>query len=361
MNHSAILSKLLCPPGDGVFTIHTGQHYKQELQQKLYGSSHAEAIRAAWSSSLETVPEHPLVFLGVPSDTGGGIQRGANWGPLFIRQHLLKYRFYTQALDIGDIRVVPHALHDRYLSAEIIQSCRTALFHDPHLTLPVSPLSMTEKVCQMLYQMHPKIRLFSLGGDHSVSYPLVTTFLQHQRTEGRTAAVIHFDAHTDLLASRLGFDYCFGTWAYHILKELPHPSHLVQIGIRSSGKPKEHWESTLGVKQIWAQEVQDDLPAICEKILHHLAERKVDVLYLSFDIDALDSEFASATGTPEPNGLTPTQATKIIQALKQHYTIQCADLVEVAPWVHHPEMTDIKKPQETTLEAALKIINSILL
>ena len=63
-------------------------------------------------------------------------------------------------------------------------------------------------------------------------------------------AIIHFDAHTDLLTERLGIDLCFGSWCTHILEDLNSPSHLVQLGIRSSGKTKSHWENTFGVKQV---------------------------------------------------------------------------------------------------------------
>ena len=69
-----------------------------------------------------------------------------------------------------------------------------------------------------------------------------------------------------------------------------------------------------------------------DTILTHLKEQDIDELYVSFDIDAIDAEFASATGTPEPDGLTPKQAKDIITALAEHYPITGADMMEIAPF-----------------------------
>jgi agmatinase len=327
----------------------------------LYGSRDPDIVKHKWSDSLHHISKETTALLGIPSDCGGGILRGANWGPLYIRQARLQKKMITPLLDLGDIRVIPHTLHDRYLNEETLQACRQALYQDPHSSWPVSPLSITEKVTELLYTHAPHLRLFSLGGDHSVSYPLVKSFLMHHRKRGQRVAVIHFDAHTDLLAQRLGFEYCFGTWAYHILPHLQEPSDLIQIGIRSSGKTKQHWESTVGVQQIWAAEIQDHtLQTLCEHLVTSLQKKKIDLLYISFDIDALDSSIASATGTPEPEGLSLYQAKTFIHALKSAFPIQGGDIVEVAPFIHHPELADIKKPQEMTLEAATEILNTLL-
>ena len=74
-----------------------------------------------------------------------------------------------------------------------------------------------------------------------LSYPLTKAYLKAKREQGKRTAIIHFDAHTDLLVERLGIDLCFGSWCTHILEFLPAPHHLIQFGIRSSGKPKSHW------------------------------------------------------------------------------------------------------------------------
>ncbi len=43
--------------------------------------------------------------------------------------------------------------------------------------------------------------------------------------------------------------YCCATWSYHANGRLGRGGRLVQVGVRASGHDREHWESTLGVRQ----------------------------------------------------------------------------------------------------------------
>ncbi len=326
------LSNCLCPPGNGVFTVNTAKERKEALHAALYGQT--QAIESLWLDTLQTLPSaQKAVVLGIASDCGGGILRGANWGPLFLRSTLLKDFPELNAFDMGDIRVIPHLLHDKYLNEATIANCRKALYQDEHSPYPVSPLSVTEDVLHDFYAAFPQKGIFGIGGDHSVSYPLTKAYLQAKKAQGKRTAIIHFDAHTDLLIERLGIDLCFGSWCTHILDDLHENHHLIQVGIRSSGKPKSHWENTFGVKQHWAHEVKEQgVDAVIASIKAQLAPEQIDELYVSFDIDALDAEFASATGTPEPDGLHPDEAMKILQELAKDYPITGADMMEIAPF-----------------------------
>ncbi|MEK6624137.1 MAG: arginase family protein, partial [Bdellovibrionota bacterium] len=295
------------------------------------------------------------ILLGLPSDCGVGIQRGANWGPLFLRLELIEAQkqFGTQFLDAGDIRVIPHLLRDRYISKETLHSCRKALYGNSRKNLPVAPLSMAETFLENLYRHHPHATVFGLGGDHSVSYPFIKSFFVKQKKLKRKTGILHFDAHTDLLDKRLGIDICFGSWAYHARMWGETPASLVQVGIRSSGKKKEHWERTLKVKQYWTKEVRKaGAGQIAERIISHYKTLGIEDLYISFDIDALDSTFAGATGTPEPHGLLPHEVAVIIGEVSRHYPIAGADLCEVAPFVRNPDGVSLE-PYTTLLYAKL--------
>lgn len=326
------IKNLLCPSGNGVYTVNTAKEKKEHLHQKLYGQ--ISDVEPRWHEQLKQLPEAPVAMLGICSDNGGGILRGANWGPLFLRNQLqIQYPELT-CFDLGDIRVIPHLLHDKYLNDKTIQSCQHALYGDTRETsqFPVSPLSITEKVCSDFYQTFPDKKIFGIGGDHSVSYPLTKAYLQHKKSLGISTAIIHFDAHTDLLSERLGIDLCFGSWCTHILKDLPDPSHLIQLGIRSSAKNQAHWEDIFGIKQYWAQEMlRRSSIDIASEIIDHLKQKNVQELYVSFDIDALDAQYASATGTPETGGITPTYAIELLNYLKEEFTIGSADIMEIAP------------------------------
>lgn len=324
------LNQLLTLPGCGVFTVHAGQEKKELLLNSYYGTASLVKARAKWEKNLEKITSSLPIIFGIPSDNGGGIHRGANWGPLAIREELLNERKSFQ--DLGDVRVIPHLLHDKYLNEETIKQCRKALY-GKNLKLPVSPLSMAEEALRIVYKQLPQARILGFGGDHSTSYPLVKTWLE-SRSSKKKAALIHFDAHTDLLDRRLGIDLCFGTWAHHILNELSSPDHIIQIGIRSSAKKKQYWKNQLGVKQFWSSDVKMlGAQKISEKIRDHYLKLGIEELYITFDIDALDTKYASATGTPEKDGLHPSDCSVIMNFLAKDFKVTGADLMEIAPHV----------------------------
>lgn len=164
-------------------------------------------------------------------------------------------------------------------------------------------------------------------------------------------ALVHFDAHTDLLEERLGIDICFGTWTSQVIPFLESPQHLVQIGIRASGKERMHWENKFHHTQIWAQEVFDrGANAVADDIVTKLKALDVEEIYISFDIDVLDQEYAGATGTPETGGLSPHEPMLIMQTLFENFKIGGADMVEIAPQVKSAAIKQIEP--ETTLMVA---------
>lgn len=327
------IPQLLTLPGSGVFTVNTGKEKKERLMLEYYGTKDVEKARTKWLKNFEKASTEVPWVIGIPSDNGGGIQRGANWGPLALRQEILdrKKTFF----DLGDVRVIPHLLHDKYLNAATIKICQKALYGKVN-KLPVSPLSIAEKALTDLYKKFPAARVLGFGGDHSTSYPLVKAWIK-SRKKISEAAVLHFDAHTDLLSSRMGIDLCFGTWTYQILNKLKSRNHIIQVGIRSSGKTKNYWKEELGVEQIWAHEVKKwGVEKTYKKIRDQYQKLGIKEVYVSFDIDALDEKYASATGTPEKEGLLPTDCATIVRLLEKDFKVTGADLMEVAPYVWPP-------------------------
>lgn len=353
-----IINDYLCPPGSGVFTVNTAKEKKQQLHQHLYNNDDAQEVERLFHQHIAQLTELPakqVGLLGVCSDTGGGIMRGANWGPLFIREKLYESNCRQFLCDLGDIRVIPHLLHDKYLNDDTLTNCRKALYGE-NKPLAVSPLSIAEDVTNHLYNKINNLKLFSLGGDHSVSYPLVKTFLQSRSNE--KVGLIHFDAHTDLLHERLGIDLCFGSWLTHVLPYFYSPANVIQLGIRSSGKSKEHWQETFGISQYWADEIkQQGMEAIVKQCIGQFKAQGIEQFYISFDIDAIDASQASATGTPEPGGLDVIDCCYAIDALCQHFELTGADLVEVAPLVN-PD-SNPSEP-ETTLKTAQMISHHLI-
>lgn len=356
-SRNEFISKLkhyLVPAGEGVFTVHTASDKRENLQKKMYGTDAVanKRVREVWEQSLTTtLPQSKCVIFGIASDAGGGIQRGANWGPLFLRETLINSKDELNAYDVGDVRVIPHLLHDKYLNEDTIKKCRKALYQSENINLPVSPLSIAYDFATGFHEQFPSKSIFMIGGDHSVSYPMVRAYLEAKKAQGKKVALVHFDAHTDLMEERMGIDLCFGTWTSQVIPYLESPKHLVQIGIRASGKERDHWEKKFGHTQIWAQEVFDrGANAIAEQIVLELKALDVEEIYISFDIDVLDQEYAGATGTPETGGLSPHEPMLIMQTLFENFRISGADMVEIAPQVKGAAIKQIEP--ETTLMVA---------
>ncbi len=345
-----IMQDVLVPAGDGVYTVHAGANKKTLVQTKLYGTD----VRNSWIKSFDQIPmaNIPLI-LGVCSDNGGGILRGANFGPLFIRETLLQSVYkYTPYLDLGDVRVIPHLLRDEELNETTIKKCKEALYKNSSAPYPVAPLSLTNYFLNEFYKVFPHKRVLTLGGDHSISYASVGSFLKLKKAQNKKVGLIHFDAHTDLLESRLGVDVCFGSWTYHVLKELTDTQNLVQLGIRASGQPKEHWEKKYKIKQYWSSDFKQDGPQkIAAAVIEHYKKQQIDEIYVTLDIDVFDESFVTATGTPEANGLFPHDVMFILSELLEAFPITGADLVEVAPYTKGSSTTHNIEPESTLMIA----------
>ena len=357
-----MMQHCLCPPGDGILNFnYYAKKTTNALQQQLFGD--VTQAKKKWQETLHHVANtgssKPLL-LGICSDTGGGVLRGANWGPAFIRLHYLTAFAAVDYVDIGDVRVIPHFHHDKYLNEQTIAHCRDALYADRASPFPVSALSITEYMLNEFYALFPNQRILALGGDHSVSYPLIKSYLQAKRKLKKRVAIIHFDAHTDLLVERMGVDICFGSWCTHILPYLENPAYLIQLGIRASKYPKFYWKKKYGVQQYWAHEIQEHgVHKILATIIDFLKKHAIDELYITLDIDVIDSAYVSATGTPEPNGLLPEDVYSALETLENAaLPITGADLVEVAPMVQPIQTMDHSsnaKNNEDTLHIATKI------
>ncbi len=327
------LALLLRPAGGGLYLVSTGRAEQEAAQRALYGADNAASVNAAFRRNLERIERAQVFIAAIPSDVGAGFVRGANLGPSAIRAELLRDDHWTAwcdergIVDIGDVFVVPQFLHDSMLNEAQIDKARAALYPHVSIPLPVSPLSIAERAFDLVYALNPRIKPFTIGGDHSCAWPSVSS-LHKARPD---FAIVQSDAHTDLLETRLGVDYCFATWSYHANEMLGRGGKLVQLGIRATRFPKEHWEGTLGVKQFWADECGSDPEGSIERIVAHCRSLNVNNVYFSNDIDGIDARYADATGTPEPGGLEPALLFKLIDQLANEVGISGGDIMEVAP------------------------------
>lgn len=171
--------------------------------------------------------------------------------------------------------------------------------------------------------------LLTLGGDHSISLPILRA---HAAMHG-LLSLLQFDAHTDTWADDDAARIDHGTMFYKAVKEgLIDPKTSVQVGIRTV------CPDPLGITIIDAREVHEiGAKATAERIKSILGGTKT---YLSFDIDALDPAFAPGTGTPVWGGLTSAQAAHILRDIAG-INLVGADIVEVSPPFDHAAITAV--------------------
>lgn len=236
---------------------------------------------------LRNAPDARIALVGFASDENSSFLRGAAEAPPLIREALRSdsTNLWTESgLDLGEGEV----LFDAGDFAESI-----------------------EEVTALLLK-HGKTP-FVLGGDHSISYPVVRAFAEvHERLD-----VLQFDAHPDLYeafdGNRLSHACPFAR-----IMELGVVRRLVQVGIRTMNGPQRAQAEKFGVEVV--------------EMRHWDAGRSFafdSPLYISIDLDVLDPAFAPGVSHREPGGASTRQLIETIQGLRGQ--VVGADVVEFNP------------------------------
>jgi len=171
-----------------------------------------------------------------------------------------------------------------------------------------------------------------LGGDHSISYPVVKAMAK----EIGTMDILHFDAHPDLYDHLYEDRYSHACPFARILEE-GLVEQLVQVGIRAA--TAEHKKKATEYKaMMYEMKNLKEMP--------HLSFSHP--LYVSFDMDVLDPAFAPGVSHHEPGGLSTRQVLEVIHSLEAN--IIGMDIVELnAPL----------DPSGRTAAAAVKILMEV--
>jgi agmatinase len=223
------------------------------------------------------------VILGVPFDANSSWLRGAAGAPPIIRVALdsISSNLWTETgVDLG--------AEGAYCDAGDLKFT----FEEPFAAIET-------KVGELLDR---GLRPVCLGGDHSITLPIVRAFGKHVR--GLT--ILHFDAHPDLYDELEGNRLSHACPFARIMEE-GAAKRLIQIGIRTMTGHQREQAQKFGVDRM-----------------------KVDgPIYISFDLDALDPAFAPGISHREPGGMSTREAIAHIHAITGK--IAGADIVEFNP------------------------------
>ena len=264
-----------------------------------------------------------FVIAGVPWDGATTNRPGARFGP-------------------GAIRRASHMLcdgvHPLFALSPLASLADTGDLMLPNTSLEGMRTALAPQAAQLVGKHH----MVWLGGDHSITLPLLRAYRTHFNCP---LALMHFDAHCDTWQSHFDEPSGHGTWVYEALQEgLIDPALSVQLGIRSSAaRDTTHYVADRGGLMFTARDLRGlvsstQLRPIVAAILARLGAAGTIPVYLSLDIDCLDPAYAPGTGTPEPGGLATSQVLTLLEDLCGLNWVGM-DLCEVSPPYDHAELT----------------------
>jgi agmatinase len=287
--------------------------------------------------SKENWEEADALIQGIPYESATSGKKGTSFAVKALRNISRDMQILSRAgVDIG--------------------SCRLVDLGD----VPINPLESSE-TRENIFQNTKNILskstspLISIGGDHSVTYPLIKAF-----AEFGTVGIVWIDAHRDVLDTLMNSRFSHGSSLRRSLElNQVHPENVLMIGTRYMTREEEAYVNTLGINEIRKVDMElvpfpEVLGEITAKI-NDIASR-VDNLYISIDIDGLDPSCAPGTGTPVAGGLSSSELLGIISHIPVR--IRGFDIVEVSPPLDTSGIT-VKTMMSILTEILAQIVNSI--
>lgn len=244
-----------------------------------------------------------VISVGIPLDENSSYLNGAAQAPEKIRQayHSASGNYWTE--NGTDLH-----LHPGWKDAG-------------DLKLPGMPEAFDAIEQNVFMALQDNHKVISLGGDHSITYPIMKAFAR--RYESLT--IVHLDAHGDLYDSFEGNRLSHACPFARIMEE-KLASRLLQVGIRTYNNHQREQVKRFNVEVVEMKDWNDEL-----RFNFH------GPVYLSLDLDALDPAFVPGVSHHEPGGFTTRQVISIIQNLNAE--IVGADIVELNPTRDHNNVT----------------------
>ncbi len=258
-----------------------------------------------------------VAVLGIPYDAGIGFRPGTRFGPREIRNYSVRYSGWgswhggsgywdvntkrrmltnTRIVDCGDVDV---AYYDFERNMGLMTDGARAILDRG--ALPVL-----------------------IGGDHSVTYPLVRAFERFAPLD-----VVHIDAHLDWIDHVDGIKFANGSPLRRV-KELPFVREMTHLGIRClRSRESDYADATRSGARVFTRRLirEQGTRAILEQM------PQMNNIYVSIDIDGLDPSIAPGTGSPTVDGLLYHEVSELLQGVARKGRVVGFDVVEVNPYV----------------------------
>jgi agmatinase len=194
------------------------------------------------------------------------------------------------------------------------------IFTLPEMELPFGEMEpLMEEIERVAYEVIGRDKfLVALGGEHSISPPLISAAARKYQD----LSVLQIDAHTDLRESYMGTRH---NHACAMRRALEY-GQLTQVGIRSLSMEEAAILPRLKTSIFFDVSMRRD-PDWIDRVVETLGEN----VYVTVDVDGMDPAIMPATGTPEPGGLSWTEITALLRATAERRRIVSCDVVELSP------------------------------
>ena len=264
-----------------------------------------------------------VAFLGVPYDGGTpepGVPTGQRAGPAAAREATHAQFYYPASAVAGDGQGADgwydvEADRDRLVGVTmvdlgdvLIQGSATEANYE---RITGAARAIAERGALMV----------AIGGDHSISYPLGRGMESCGPLD-----VVHVDAHTDFL-DELDGSRLTGASQLRRLAELPFVGTVTALGVRNVDRAEVDGIRALGGR--WATTL-DVLERGAEEVVGTVVP-EADRVYVSIDLDVLDSAVAPGHSLPEPGGLGYRDLRAILAAVARRGRVIGFDVVELNP------------------------------
>ena len=270
-----------------------------------------------------------VAIVGVPHDSTVATRQGARHGPHGIREASLNLVSYLESF--------PDPTFIDVDSGQTIKLMKPSPLVDlGDLNIYPSQVDLTTESVEHGIKHIVEKGAFPvvLGGDHYITYPLLKGFAGAMAMQGvERIGYIQIDAHLDLVDDHpLWGRFYHGTNAIRS-SELPqlHTENMVWIGISSGNFSDQiEWVENADAHQFTSEDVRRmGMTEVIEKACEYAGDG-TEVLYVSVDIDCIDSVYAPGTGAVTVGGIRPVDLFIAMEYLAGQ-NVGGFDLMEVAP------------------------------
>lgn len=231
-----------------------------------------------------------IILQGFPYDEKSSFLKGSSQAPPLIREFMRSDSTNTFAENRIDINHIPLIDKGDFSIRDYFEIEAITLKH-----------------------LNADTRILSLGGDHSITYPIIKAI---NKQYGQVS-ILHIDAHADLYDTLDGDKYSHACPFARIM-EARLANQLVQLGIRTLTDHQRAQAERFGV-EVYEMNAFD----------HNFIPDLKHPVYVSIDLDGIDPAFAPGVSHHEPGGLTTREVLNILHRIKN--PVIGADVVEYNP------------------------------